>query len=62
MLLKLILVYILRNYILLIPVYKQKLQKEVPVARLIWKWSDADAKVQDCCFASTDYNVPGFIR
>ena len=43
------------NYILLIPAYKQKLKKEVPVP--IRKLSgEADAKLQDC-FASTDWNI-----
>ena len=42
------------NYILLIPVYKQKLKQEVPVTHSIRKWSDdVDATLQDC-FASTD--------
>ena len=50
------------NYILLIPVYKQKLKQEVPVNRSILKWSDdADVTLQDC-FASTDEYIPGFIQ
>ena len=43
--------------ILLIPAYKQKLKREVPVTRSIWKGADdADATLQDC-FASTDSNM-----
>jgi hypothetical protein len=45
------------NYILLIPVYKQKLKQERPVTRSTKKWSDeACAKLQDC-FAITDWNM-----
>ena len=45
------------NYILLIPVYKQKLKQERPVTRSTKKWSDeADAKLQGC-FAITDWNM-----
>ena len=42
------------NSILLISVYKQKLEQEVPVTHSIPKWSDdVDATLQDC-FDSTD--------
>jgi hypothetical protein len=42
------------NSILLLPAYKLKLKQEVPVARLIPKWSDdADGKLQYCLLAQT---------
>jgi hypothetical protein len=41
-----------RNYILLIPAYKQKLKQKSPVTLS----DDADAKLQDC-FASPDWNM-----
>jgi hypothetical protein len=45
------------NYVLLIPVYKQKLKQEVPMTRSIQKWSDdADATLQ-AYSASTDWNM-----
>jgi hypothetical protein len=45
------------SYIVRIPAYKLKLKQEVPVTRIIRKWSDeADAKLQDC-FASIDWNM-----
>jgi hypothetical protein len=46
-----------QNFILLIPVYNQKLKQEAPVTQSIKEWSDeADAKLQDC-FAITDWNI-----
>ena len=45
------------NYILMIPAYRKKLKREVPVACSIRKWSDdTDATLQDC-FPSTYWNL-----